>query len=206
MEKKVLDWLKATRLFQTRGHSLELIAQFPIGEYLRQLDVKYTHPNWKVDFLLRVPVKSGRLVQVIIEYDGFEFHFTDRASVHGGNFERYMTADDVERQKTLESYGYKFLRINRFNVGRDPVETLSNRLEQLVDLASVDVNTKSADIASKDLEDLRSSSRCTCPKCNQARQLGLFFDPALAGGTGALGRHCVLCKQLSPRAVGTDAG
>jgi hypothetical protein len=33
----------------------------------------------------------------------------------------------------LESYGYKFLRINRFNLGNDPVVTLSDRLYALID-------------------------------------------------------------------------
>ena len=32
----------------------------------------------------------------------------------------------------IESYGYKFLRINRFNLGEDPVSTLSERLKRLV--------------------------------------------------------------------------
>lgn len=36
----------------------------------------------------------------------------------------------------LESYGYKFLRINRFNVGQDSVKTLSDRLAKLVGSAT----------------------------------------------------------------------
>ena len=39
---------------------------------------------------------------------------------------------DINRQKILEGYGYKFLRINKFNIGKNPVETLNNRLEGLV--------------------------------------------------------------------------
>jgi hypothetical protein len=37
----------------------------------------------------------------------------------------------VERQLTLESYGYRFLRLNRFNLGLDPIATLSERLEEI---------------------------------------------------------------------------
>jgi len=60
MERQVLEWLKATRLFQNHGQSLELIAQFPIGDYLRQLDPTYVHPAWKVDFLLRAhQIRTG---------------------------------------------------------------------------------------------------------------------------------------------------
>ena len=31
-----------------------------------------------------------------------------------------------------ESYGYTFLRINRFNLGKDPVVTLNERIEKIV--------------------------------------------------------------------------
>lgn len=46
------------------------------------------------------------LLQVVIQYDGVEFHFTDSGKVHIGNYEQYMTTSDVERRKVLESYGY----------------------------------------------------------------------------------------------------
>jgi very-short-patch-repair endonuclease len=137
MEKELLHWLASTALFQMHRDSLELIPQFPIGEYLRQLDPTYVHPAWRVDFLLRVPTTDGRTVQIVIEYDGFEHHFRNRESVHVGNYSRYMTAADIERQTILESYGYKFLRVNRFNIGADPVQSLSDRLERLVRLSSV---------------------------------------------------------------------
>jgi len=35
----------------------------------------------------------------------------------------------------LEWYGYKFLRINRFNIGHDPVNTLSERLTRRIGIA-----------------------------------------------------------------------
>jgi very-short-patch-repair endonuclease len=43
-----------------------------------------------------------------------------------------MNADDIYRQKVLEGYGYRFLRINRFNIGNDPVTTLNERIENIV--------------------------------------------------------------------------
>jgi hypothetical protein len=42
-----------------------------------------------------------------------------------------MKPEDVERQKVLESYGYRFLRLNRFNLGTDPVRTLDGRLARM---------------------------------------------------------------------------
>ena len=47
------------------------------------------------------------------------------------NYQYYYTDEDVYREKVLESYGYLFLRINKFNLGANPVQTLSNRLKQL---------------------------------------------------------------------------
>ena len=32
----------------------------------------------------------------------------------------------------LECYGYKFLRINRFNVGKNPITTLDERIANLI--------------------------------------------------------------------------
>ena len=41
------------------------------------------------------------------------------------------------RQKVLESYGYKFLRINRFNLGEDPIATFFDaRLRRMTDTKS----------------------------------------------------------------------
>jgi hypothetical protein len=197
MERQVLEWLKSTRLFQKHGDSLELVAQFPIGEYLRQLDPTYTHPAWKTDFLLRVPTKSGRAVQIIIEYDGFEYHFNDHDKVHAGNFDQYMTESDVERQKTLESYGYKFLRLNRFNLGEAPVETLSQRLEKLVNSADVQVRAIALDAINSTVEALQNKTAKECSKCRTVKEHSAFFDKTLAGGQGGYGRICMSCKRGS---------
>ena len=43
----------------------------------------------------------------------------------------YYSDKGLEREKTLESYGYKFLGFNRFNLGKDPVATLDYRLREL---------------------------------------------------------------------------
>jgi hypothetical protein len=195
MERQVLEWLKATPLFQLHGNSIELVAQFPVGEYLRQLDPTFVHPAWKTDFLLTIPTKQGRPVQVIIEYDGFDFHFIDRDQVHAGNYDEYMTASDVERQKVLESYGYKFLRINRFNIGDDPVATLSHRLDKLVSTADVRVRAVALDAISSTVEALQNKTAKECSKCNTVKDLHAFFDRNLAGGKGSHGRICLTCKN-----------
>ena len=74
MEAKVLDWIQKTQFYQMYRENLEILPQFPIGEYLRQLDPTYKDPAWRVDFLLTY-VSDGGLASIVVEYDGFEHQF-----------------------------------------------------------------------------------------------------------------------------------
>ena len=130
MEGKVLDWIKKTPFYRKNKDHIDLRAQFPVGEYLSQLDRNYHHPKWRVDFLMLYRQNSHD-IKIIVEYDGFAEHFTDRHKVHEGNYESFYKPQDIERQMVIQSYGYKFLRLNRFNLGKDPVETISTRLAAL---------------------------------------------------------------------------
>jgi hypothetical protein len=67
MEKRVLAWLNQTRLMQQFGKWIEIDAQYPIGEYLRQLDPTYQHPNYKVDFLIKIR-GADKSISIILEY------------------------------------------------------------------------------------------------------------------------------------------
>ena len=129
MEYKIDEIFHNTRFYKENKNKIEFIPQFPLGDYLKQLDPekKYTHPSYKVDFLLIFENQK-----IVIEYDGFKEHFVDLKEVNESNYKYYMKADDIYRQKVLEGYGYKFLRINRFNIGDNPIETLNDRLENLV--------------------------------------------------------------------------
>jgi len=127
MEYKIDEIFHNTKFYKENKEKIEFIPQFELGKYLKQLDRNYNHPNYKVDFLL---IFDG--LKIVIEYDGFKEHFIEREEVNESNYEYYMKDDDIYRQKVLEGYGYKFLRINRFNIGDDPIETLDNRLQNLV--------------------------------------------------------------------------
>ena len=127
MEYKVDEIFHNTKFYKENKDKIEFIPQFELGKYLKQLNKDYSHPNYKVDFLL---ILNG--LKIVIEYDGFKEHFVDREEVNESNYKYYMKDDDIYRQKVLEGYGYKFLRINRFNIGDDPIETLDNRLQNLV--------------------------------------------------------------------------
>jgi hypothetical protein len=194
MERKVLDWLYNTQFVQLNKEAIEIVPQFPIGKYLKQLDPFYSHPAYRCDFLFRY--YTGQTpINVIIEYDGFAEHFVERQKIHTGNWDRYYRPEDVERQMVIESYGYKFLRLNRFNVGADPVARLSERLYELVNGAidgeaePVVVGEIKGDVAS-----LENGSKKRCPKCDQVRNIQEFWDAKLKSGSGGYGRNCMHCK------------
>lgn len=200
MEKKVLDWIYKTTFHQQNEEHVEVVPQFPIGKYLKQLDPFYSHPAYRCDFLVRYYNGNG-VVNVIIEYDGFAEHFIERQKIHNGNWDHYYRPEDIERQMVIESYGYKFLRLNRFNLGDDPIESLSKRLYDLIDVASkADDDNDLISQIKDDVESMEDGSKKRCPKCEQIRESKEFWDPKLKEGKGGHGRICMVCKATpAPR-------
>ncbi len=198
MERRLLQWLYSTQFFLNNRDSIELRPQFPIGDYLKQLDPLYSHPAYRADLLLmfREPHKT---INVVIEYDGFREHFQENGKLYDAGRSFYYKPGDIERQMVLESYGYKFLRVNRFNLGADPVVALSERLYALVDAAKIE-NVPN-DITARvkmDAEGLRSGEIKYCQKCKLSKPMGAFYNPALAT---KYGRFCVECQTASKKKV-----
>jgi very-short-patch-repair endonuclease len=127
MEPLVQNYFYQTEFYNKNKDSVELVPQFPLGDYLKSLDRTYSHPRYKVDFLLTFGKQK-----IVIEYDGFNEHFIDRNEVNETNYDCYLRASDVYRQKVLEGYGYKFLRLNKFNLGKEPVKELDGLLANVV--------------------------------------------------------------------------
>ena len=195
-EKKVLEWIKQSTIMR---HHPEIQTQFEIGKYLAGIDKKYRHPMYRVDFLLRFNIGGSRR-DVIIEYDGFEYHFDNRSEVDAGNWRHYLTAGDVERELILESYGYKTIRLNKFNVGKDPVETVGFLIQQLLDefedpgdalIKQVIEDTAAAH------EGLMSGSSKVCKKCDQTKPKSEFENPSTTSGYQ---RYCMECNPISKKA------
>ncbi len=133
METQIQHYFYETKFYKENRKDIEFIPQFELGKYLRQLNKDYHHPNYKVDFLLIFKDSSDFGNQkIVIEYDGFKEHFENRDEVNETNYSSNMKEEDIYRQKILEGYGYRFLRINRFNIGKDPIQTLDDRLQNLV--------------------------------------------------------------------------
>jgi hypothetical protein len=199
MEKKVLDWIYASDFYQLYEEELEVLPQFPIGNYLKQLDPTYKHPMYKVDFLLTFTHDKG-IVHIVIEYDGFEYHFKKDSEIDAGNHEQYLNDKDIERQLTLESYGYKFIRINRFNLGKDPIKSLSDRLYRLVDAHFKDTTNAVVRNLQNQASSLINKTAKSCPICKQIKNHDEYYDPKLKEGKGGYGRNCMQCKQQSQNA------
>ncbi|MEO6077617.1 MAG: AAA domain-containing protein [Candidatus Andersenbacteria bacterium] len=133
MEALVLEWLKQTKFWDENRNNAEILPQFELGKYLKQLDRSYNHPNYRVDFLLVYRDEEGVEHKIIIEYDGFLEHFGEFIDVvNGSNYEEYYSPEDVYRQHVLEGYGYRFIRINKFNLGNNPIATLDSRIQEIV--------------------------------------------------------------------------
>ena len=185
--------MQQTAFYQNNFEQLELKPQFPVGDYLKQLDPNYHHPAFRADFLLTYCGEDEQ-VRVIIEYDGFAEHFVNRENVTSANYDQFYKASDIERQFIIESYGYKFLRLNRFNLGDEPITTLSARLYQLVENSSKKKSLKSLDQIMAHTEGLATGESKACTKCEKILPLQDFFDPELADCAGAHGRICMSCK------------
>ena len=172
-------------------------AQFKLGEYLKSLDPDYSHPAYQVDFLLRFQIKDKQR-DIILEYDGFEFHFDKRDEVDASNWEHYQKDKDIERERILESYGYKTLRLNRFNVGRDPVETLNSRIEKVLDEYEDPADALTKKILDDTLsatEGLEKGTMKVCNKCNQTKPLEEFELTGTSPGSRRI--YCRDCHAKS---------
>jgi len=188
MEPEVMHWFYQTDFWKKNKENITFIPQFEIGKYLKQLDKTYNHPNYKVDFLLVYKDEVHREHKIVIEYDGFE-HFKEIDEINEFNYQDYMKDEDVYREKVLEGYGYKFLRINKFNIGNDRIKTLNDRIENLIK-GRVDKNDLISRIH-QTIEGLQNGEMKECPKCKEIRNLDDFKDSSLITGYG---RFCRFCK------------
>lgn len=132
MEKKVLHWIQETPFYNLNKESLSIQAQFPVGEYIRQIDKRYNPPKYVADFLVLYTDEVGKEHKIILEYDGFEHHFDNTGDVSRDNYYVHYTEQHLYREKILESYGYKFIRLNRFNIGKEPAAELQRQFETIV--------------------------------------------------------------------------
>ena len=111
----------ATKFYGKHADKTRLITQFSSGDYLKHLVPGYRHPAFKVDFL--VAYGDQRL---IISFDEFKEHFLSGST--GKDASVYLSSDELYAQKQLESLGYGFIRLNKFNLGHKPIDALDAML------------------------------------------------------------------------------
>lgn len=189
-EKEVLNWITQTYFWQTNKKHIFLKPQFEIGKYLKQIDKTYNQPNYRVDFLLVYKNETSKN-KIIIEYDGFDAHFKDSDGlINQYNYTKYYSEEDIYRQKTLENYGYKFLRINKFNIGKKPIETINQRLLNLINNNNQYKNNLNT--IQEKTEGLNNKTMKECMICENIKPLEDFADKSLITGYG---KTCKKCKR-----------
>tara|TARA_Y100000294_G_C8471162_1_gene302731 strand:- start:359 stop:889 length:531 start_codon:yes stop_codon:yes gene_type:complete len=132
-ERELYKMIMNTEFYRNNRDKIKVIAQFPIGKYIRETFNRYI-PNYRVDFLVIVSDK-GKEQSLILEYDGVEYHTKNPEVVTAHNFSQEYLDYDIERQLELRNYGYRFLRINKFTLlpkdkSQTKIDMLNNLLEQ----------------------------------------------------------------------------
>lgn len=199
MEEKVLEWLQKTELYQMSINNPEdikftIFPQLELGRYLKSLDINYTYPEYKVDFFINISTPAGS-TNVIVEYDGFEYHFHTWDEVTKYNWKKYLTEEDIERELILESFGYKMIRLNRFNITHNPIETLNNKLLELVEQNQSSNSDAISNLISTQKtvnEGLKNKEMKICPSCQDIKPMFEFFDNQLIS---QYGNNCMDCKS-----------
>jgi len=131
MEKKIYSLLTQTKFVQDNRDHLKIIPQFDIGKYIAR-EYAVSIPKYRTDFLVSYS-NGGKEKVLILEYDGLEYHFKNPSEVDHLNFSQEYIDYDISRQLELESYGYNFLRLNKFNLrpqnsGETEIDVLNNLL------------------------------------------------------------------------------
>lgn len=125
MEREMYMLITNTDFYKKNQDNIRIIPQFNIGKYIKAEYQKYI-PNYRADLLLAL-TKSGKEHPLIVEYDGVEYHFKNPQDVDKYSFSQEYLDYDVARQLELESYGYKFLRINKFIL--EPRKDISTKVQ-----------------------------------------------------------------------------
>ena len=201
MESKVLHWLAQVPIIRDLDGDCEIIAQFEIGKYLAQLDPTYRHPEYRVDFLILIEMDETEY-KIALEYDGFEFHFAKGVPaglLNSETWREYLTPADIEREKVLESFGVSMIRLNRFNLGKDPVGTIDRLLRERLEgmrngRGPHDVVVRTVEEVDQIEEGLKSGGYKRCKKCDRDLPIAMFKNGISKSG---IGRYCNECRSQS---------
>lgn len=117
-------YFHSTKFYKKHSDKVRLLNKFSLGDLIRPLVPKYRHPAYKVDFMVTLGDE-----RIIITFDEFKEKFLSHESKDVAN---YLSPQELYAQKTLEEYGYHILRLNKYNLGPRPVDTLDKLLAESV--------------------------------------------------------------------------
>jgi hypothetical protein len=104
----------------------------------------------------------------------------------------------------LESFGVQMIRLNKYNLGKDPVATINTLLRDRLDGMTNgrrphELVTKLAEKTNEIEEGLRSGDYKRCKRCDRDLPLEMFRDSSAKSG---FGRFCRECKLTAKPAYG----
>jgi len=195
MEPKVMNWFYQTNFWKENKQYIHFETQFKIGEYFKQLDKRYNHPKYIVDFLI-IYSNGNSEYRIVIEYDGLSDHFKEGFDLNEYNYQDYYTDEHLYREKVIESYGYNFIRINRFNIGNNPIDTLDKQINQI--LKGDNEGTYFQSNIQNTVENMIDGKMKMCLKCKKIKSISDFKDSNLLNGFGRICNTCKVKRRGSP--------
>jgi len=198
----ILKQLSQTDFYKEHKDSLKIIPNFDLSSYLKQLDPYYNHPKFKQDFFIVYTNEKWKETKIIFEYDDLN------SDIVNWDSDLYVSENDIYMEKVLESYWYKFIRLNEFNLWKDKIDTLNQKMRMLIwekvekkKVDDVEIQDNEEDewailedmqIIMKWLEDWTFK---ICDKCGEVKEIEKFKDNTLKSWYW---RQCLDCK-LSKR-------
>ena len=198
----ILKQLSQTDFYKEHKDSLKIIPNFDLSSYLKQLDPYYNHPNYKQDFFIVYTNEKWKETKIIFEYDDLN------SDIEIWDSDLYVSENDIYMEKVLESYWYKFIRLNEFSLWNDKVDVLNQKMKMLIwekvekksedetEVQDEEVNEwailEDMQIIMKWLEDWTFK---ICDKCGEVKEIEKFKDNTLKSWYW---RQCIDCK-LSKR-------
>lgn len=188
----LVNWFYNTNFWQNNKQNIIFIPNFKLYEYLKQLDTNYKQLNFKHYFLL-IYNANNKQYKIIIEYDNFVGQILDHSNENFLLNNYYKTQYDVYNEKILESYGYKFLKINKFNIDYDdPVGSLDDKINALIKNNNTTNSDNLLQYIQLTINSIQIGIIKECSKCGRFLNIDDFKDYNLKTGVGKL---CKFCKN-----------
>jgi AAA domain len=178
--------LHETDFYQQNASKITVLKRFNLENYLQQLEPNLKLPPYRVRFVILYRMETQKIKTIIVEYDAYEFQ----------TIPLYLDADriqkDIELQKTMEAYGYAFLRWNKWLLnGEDATTFLDTKLKQIV-FEQLPESSRLGAILQVSYDKTRQGALKVCGKCGQLKPKTDFYNPKLESGYG---RVCQPCKK-----------